>query len=99
MGSKIKLSLGNKKPEVSTKVWKLDFEDESIDADKLLDDDDQQKPSLESLRVCLTTGKRKACKDCSCGLGEELEAEKNATSIASNPQVNSSCGSVSYADH
>ena len=27
-------------------------------------------------RVCGTTGKRKACKDCSCGLKEELDAGK-----------------------
>lgn len=43
--------------------------------------------------VCGTTGKKKACKDCSCGLAEELAGEKSTESI---PVQKSSCGSVSY---
>ena len=41
--------------------------------------------------VCGTTGKRKACKDCSCGLAEEIQAGKPS----SKKTVTSSCGSVS----
>lgn len=41
--------------------------------------------------MCGTTGKRKACKDCSCGLAEELAAEG---APPSEPKT-SSCGSVS----
>jgi hypothetical protein len=78
-------------------VWKLDLNDdedeEMIDQDDLLDEEDKQKPDPESLRVCSTTGKRKACKDCSCGLAEELEAE--VTKKQANPTQKSSCGSVS----
>ena len=44
--------------------------------------------------VCGTTGKRKACKDCSCGLKEELEAGTEPTPKS----VTSSCGSVSYCN-
>jgi anamorsin len=44
--------------------------------------------------VCGTTGKRKACKDCSCGLAEELAAEKGEKTISSKTAT-SSCGSVS----
>lgn len=47
--------------------------------------------------VCGTTGKRKACKDCSCGLAEELSSE-NGTKIDQNSTQKSSCGSVSWFD-
>lgn len=94
VGSKSKLLFG-KQVEVVKKVWKLeDDDDEMIDADELLDDEDKVKPTLESLKVCATTGKRKACKDCSCGLAEELEAEVNG-GVDPNPTQKSSCGSVS----
>ena len=60
--------------------WTLDDLDddtvELIDEDTLLDEADLVKPDPQSLRVCGTTGKRKACKDCSCGLREELDAGK-----------------------
>ncbi len=53
----------------------------------------KQKKNKEFLStVCGTTGKRKACKDCSCGLAEELEAGKAVKAKA----VTSSCGSVSF---
>lgn len=42
-------------------------------------------------KVCGTTGKRKACKDCSCGLAEELNGQKT---VDEEPKK-SSCGSVS----
>lgn len=49
----------------------------------------------EFFLVCGTTGKRKACKDCSCGLADELANEnKNNVPVAENAK--SSCGSVSY---
>lgn len=43
--------------------------------------------------VCGTTGKRKACKDCSCGLADEL-AEENGIITKAAPTQQSSCGSV-----
>lgn len=46
--------------------------------------------------MCATTKKAKACKDCSCGLAEELEAASKL--VAPKPDTSnakSSCGSVS----
>lgn len=98
VGSKAKLSFGKKPASAGSKVWKLDVDDDDeifINADDLLDEEDKQKPTEESLRVCATTGKRKACKDCSCGLAEELDAEAKGNSVDNNPTQKSSCGSVS----
>ncbi|GLV34512.1 Cytokine induced apoptosis inhibitor 1 [Carabus blaptoides fortunei] len=95
VGSSTKLSFA--KPAAA--VWKLDDtvddEVETIDPDTLLDDDDLKKPDPSSLRVCGTTGKRKACKDCSCGLAEELDAE---ISVKSVNEPKSSCGSCYLGD-
>lgn len=100
VGSSMKLSFGKKQPAQATqKIWKLDMDDdgddEMINADDLLDEEDKKKPDDESLRVCGTTGKRKACKDCSCGLAEELEAETKGSASAAGNNPKSSCGSVS----
>ncbi|XP_063228849.1 anamorsin homolog [Bacillus rossius redtenbacheri] len=100
VGSSAKLSFPGavtQRAEVAA-VWKLDdtVDDdiETMDPDELLDDDDLKKPDPGSLRVCATSGKRKACKNCSCGLAEELAAggkpaQKTATS---------SCGSCYLGD-
>ncbi|XP_055641212.1 anamorsin homolog [Toxorhynchites rutilus septentrionalis] len=98
IGSAAKLSFGTNKSKVAA-VWKLDVDDEEelIDADELLDEEDKIKPTAESLRVCGTTGKRKACKDCSCGLAEELESEAKSVAIQAVAQK-SSCGSCYLGD-
>ncbi|KAL0120180.1 hypothetical protein PUN28_008082 [Cardiocondyla obscurior] len=91
VGSSIPLSFA-KKP---TNVWKLDdpVEEDLIDEDELLDESDLIKPNVSSLKVCATTGKRKACKDCSCGLAEELSGKAVAKNI-----VKSSCGNCYLGD-
>lgn len=99
VGSSVKLSFAKKTPDVAA-VWKIDNDEdeevETIDPDELLDDEDKALPDPETLRVCGTTGKKKACKDCSCGLAEELEAEKNKTTVVNTANAKSSCGSVSF---
>ncbi|OXU29259.1 hypothetical protein TSAR_007504 [Trichomalopsis sarcophagae] len=92
IGSSIKLSFSQPKP----KVWKLEDdgeEEDLINEDDLLDESDIVKPQATSLKVCSTTGKRKACKDCSCGLAEELRGEALA-----KEQPKSSCGSCYLGD-
>ncbi|XP_065212224.1 anamorsin homolog [Planococcus citri] len=86
----------NKADDVAA-VWKLDDDEEDyINADDLLDEDDLKKPDPSSLKVCGTTGKRKACKGCSCGLAEELEQEANKNKDTS--QAKSSCGNCYLGD-
>lgn len=87
-------------PAAVAAVWKLDdtIEDDLIDSDKLLDDEDLKKPDAASLKVCSTTGKRKACKNCSCGLAEELAAEAGAGEKAVASQPKSSCGNCYLGD-
>ncbi|GBP50688.1 Anamorsin homolog [Eumeta japonica] len=96
VGSKASLKLASKPA-----VWKLDDtveeawttnnDDDLIDSDQLLDEEDLKKPNKDTLRVCATTGKRKACADCSCGLAEELRGEAKET-------PKSSCGSCYLGD-
>jgi len=85
-------------PPAAASMWTLeDMEDDSVelmDSDTLLDAADQVKPDPASLRVCGTTGKKKACKDCSCGLKEELADGKEPVTKS----VTSSCGSCYLGD-
>jgi len=79
-------------------VWTLeDMDDDTVelvDDETLLAEEDLAKPDPASLRVCGTTGKKKACKDCSCGLKEELADGKEPTTKS----VTSSCGSCFLGD-
>uniref|UniRef100_U5EZP7 Anamorsin homolog n=1 Tax=Corethrella appendiculata TaxID=1370023 RepID=U5EZP7_9DIPT len=103
IGSAAKLSFGKQaeNKEKIAAVWKLNVDDdeEQIDADELLDEEDKVRPSEESLRVCGTTGKRKACKDCSCGLAEELAGENQSKNQPLKTEnAKSSCGSCYLGD-
>ncbi|XP_043679677.1 anamorsin homolog [Vespula pensylvanica] len=91
IGSSVALNLKQKQ----SNIWKLDnaVEDDLIDEDELLDEDDIVKPDITSLKVCGTTGKRKACKDCTCGLAEELNGKPEEQGIQK-----SSCGNCYLGD-
>jgi len=104
IGEVTPLSFANGSGKGSNNAWKIDLDlddiegdgdDDYIDEDALLEPEDLKKPDAASLKVCGTTGKRKACKDCSCGLAEELSGEKGNTNV---PPVKSSCGSCYLGD-
>lgn len=87
----------------AAKIWMLSTDDaldenvELINEDDLLDDDDLKKPDPSTLRVCATTQKRKACKNCTCGLAEELEQEATEN-IEKNKSSTSACGNCYLGD-
>ncbi|XP_034251337.1 anamorsin homolog [Thrips palmi] len=99
VGSSAALSLPKPADSVAA-VWKIDdVEDDTvdlIDSDQLLDEEDLKKPDAASLKVCGTTGVRKACKNCSCGLAEELAAEGGKKEETTTKT--SSCGSCYLGD-
>ncbi|XP_063294251.1 anamorsin [Pelobates fuscus] len=89
----------------AVKLWTLSANDmgdddlDLLDSDELLDQDDLMKPSPSSL---LSGGcgeknekKRKACKNCTCGLAEELE--ENSKQSAPKPAP-SACGNCYLGD-
>ncbi|XP_013928199.1 PREDICTED: anamorsin [Thamnophis sirtalis] len=105
--SQLKLSTVKKptteKPRVdptAAKLWTLsanDMDDDDVDlldSDELLDPEDLKKPDPASLKApsCKESGKRKACKNCTCGLAEELEQEKKGA------QPKSACGNCYLGD-
>ncbi|NXO03311.1 CPIN1 protein, partial [Rhinopomastus cyanomelas] len=95
--------LGKRSVDPATaKLWTLsanDMNDEEmdlLDSDELLDSEDLKKPDPSSLRApsCKEMGKKKACKNCTCGLAEELEQEKKKSSS----QPKSACGNCYLGD-
>lgn len=85
------------------KVWALSAQDmldkdvELVDPDELIDEADFKKPDPSQLKgSCSGEKKRKACKNCTCGLAEELEKESLAKSAATAPK--SSCGNCYLGD-
>lgn len=96
IGSQVKINTQN---DIKSNVWKLDDNDEIIDEDELLNEEDWKKPEPGSLKVCGTTGKRKACKNCSCGLADELAQEAKAGQVIDTTDApKSSCGSCYLGD-
>jgi len=102
------LSLNNKVevPSSVTAAWTLTSDDmvdadvDLINSDDLLDEDDFKKPDPASLRAtCGTDGpkKKKACKNCSCGLAEEQNGEKQEAR-KNTQNATSSCGSCYLGD-
>ncbi|OAP60381.1 hypothetical protein AYL99_05383 [Fonsecaea erecta] len=55
-----------------------DSDDELIDEDALMDDEDLQRPIKIPTECQPKAKRRRACKDCTCGLAQKLEAEDRA---------------------
>ena len=71
------------------------MDDDIIDSDSLLQPTDLIKPSSDALvaskcGIDAATKKKRACKNCTCGLAEEL-----AGKVQNKEMPKSSCGSVS----
>lgn len=84
------------------KVWTLSAQDvnddelDIIDSDALLEDEDLLRPDTGNLKnECgPNSGKRKACKNCTCGLAEDLGDKKSS----SQKPFKSACGNCSLGD-
>ena len=100
--TQLKLSFAKKKETSgnAAKVWTLSAQDindddvDIIDSDDLLDENDRKKPDPSTLKsVCgPKSGKKKACKNCSCGLAEDL------ANGVEGAQPKSACGSCYLGD-
>lgn len=101
VGSSVKLSFA-KTPaaQSSNGTWNIDLDDdlELENPDDLLTKEDLTRPDPSTLKVCGTTGQRKACKNCSCGLKEELESEDKQKVEENRKNFKSSCGSCYLGD-
>uniref|UniRef100_A0A3Q2D8M7 Anamorsin n=1 Tax=Cyprinodon variegatus TaxID=28743 RepID=A0A3Q2D8M7_CYPVA len=99
--SQLKLSFGKKTPGKFTDQL-LDGSRllDLLDSDALLDEDDLKKPDPTSLKATScgegAGKKKKACKNCTCGLAEELDQENKEKQKSNLPK--SACGSCYLGD-
>lgn len=89
-------------PDVG-KIWSLSAQDmldgdvDLVDPDNLITEEDFKKPDPGDLKACGGEKKRRACKNCTCGLAEELDREA-AAKAAATQQPKSSCGNCYLGD-
>ncbi|XP_071538364.1 anamorsin homolog [Panulirus ornatus] len=101
VGSAMKLSFAKPPTEKqSAGTWNIDLDDDIdlADPDDLLTEEDLTRPDPQSLKVCRTTGKRKACKNCVCGLKEELDVENMQKVEENKKDFKSACGTCYLGD-
>ncbi|KAL8944031.1 MAG: hypothetical protein Q9211_000737 [Gyalolechia sp. 1 TL-2023] len=66
----------------------IEYDDELIDEDDLLSDEDMKSTVVQPVECRPKAGKRRrACKDCSCGLAQRLEAEEMAKRDTADQQL------------
>ncbi|PAA88359.1 hypothetical protein BOX15_Mlig017630g1 [Macrostomum lignano] len=90
-------------PAGPAKVWQVsanDDDDGLIDTDELLTEEDRAPPVVAAAPSCGeasgAAGKKRACKNCTCGLAEEEAAAAAAGAAAPAPK--SSCGNCYLGD-
>lgn len=98
VGSSIRLP--GAKGATTAGTWSINLDDDLdlANPDDLLTEEDLTRPDPASLKVCGTTGQRKACKNCVCGLKEELEDEDRQKKEEDRKNFKSSCGSCYLGD-
>jgi hypothetical protein len=93
--SKLKFAKSKPAAAPAQKVWSLQSddlgEDDLINTDDLLDETDLSKYDCGTSDA--VTGKKKACKNCSCGLAQELEMETAGEIKQMQQRKKSACGS------
>jgi hypothetical protein len=96
-GSSAPLNLKSQGQQQTLKKWTLtaddDEDDEFIDEDTLLDDTDEVLKAAKDDCGVGKDGKRRACKDCTCGR-KDME-DRPVVSDSELSQMVSSCGNVS----
>ncbi|KIX04578.1 uncharacterized protein Z518_05448 [Rhinocladiella mackenziei CBS 650.93] len=65
-----------------------DSDDELIDEDTLLDEEDLKRPIQIPTECKPKAKRRRACKDCTCGLAQKLEAEDRARRESADKALN-----------
>lgn len=100
VGSSVPLKRNKKVNSNVAQVWTLTntLDDDIIDSDTLLTSEDWQKPDLTAAKADCGTGQgvaKKACKNCTCGLAEQLEQEVQSAAAAA---PKSACGNCYLGD-
>uniref|UniRef100_A0A915Q6X5 Anamorsin homolog n=1 Tax=Setaria digitata TaxID=48799 RepID=A0A915Q6X5_9BILA len=98
VGAAVPLKLPSLSKEVN--VWNINVvDDDLIDENSLLQEEDYSKPTATTLEGDCTLSnevkKRRACKNCTCGLAEMIESEKMTAQAKS---IKSSCGNCGLGD-